>query len=381
MMEYKFKDIVSNCCERIDPSESDSIPYVGLEHIGADTFNIQTYGKSTDVKGQKFIMKKGDVLFGRRRAYQRKVAIAPFDGIFSAHGMIFRPKQVIDESLLPFFIRSDAFMNKAISLSVGSLSPTLNWGAIKDITFSIPSKEIQPELSSLLWKIEDDIERLKEQIQSLDILVKSRFIEMFGGCKEKVPIGNICTLHSRIGWQALTKVEHMSSGDYMLITGTDFKDGQIDYSGSKFVSKERYEMDPNIIIQNGDVLVTKDGTIGKVAVVRDLPKPATLNAGIFVVRNRDDQFLTEFLQQCLLSTDFQRFIESVKRGATIVHLNQEKFLKYEIPVADPELQKQFVSFVQQVDKSKFELQKHLDDTKRLQKALINQAFDPKSVQN
>ena len=232
MMEYKFKDIVSNCCERIDPSESDSIPYVGLEHIGADTFNIQTYGKSTDVKGQKFIMKKGDVLFGRRRAYQRKVAIAPFDGIFSAHGMIFRPKQVIDESLLPFFIRSDAFMNKAISLSVGSLSPTLNWGAIKDITFSIPSKEIQPELSSLLWKIEDDIERLKEQIQSLDILVKSRFIEMFGGCKEKVPIGNICTLHSRIGWQALTKVEHMSSGDYMLITGTDFKDGQIDYSGS-----------------------------------------------------------------------------------------------------------------------------------------------------
>ena len=380
-MEYKFKDIVSNCCERIDPSESDSIPYVGLEHIGADTFNIQTYGKSTDVKGQKFIMKKGDVLFGRRRAYQRKVAIAPFDGIFSAHGMIFRPKQVIDESLLPFFIRSDAFMNKAISLSVGSLSPTLNWGAIKDITFSIPSKEIQPELSSLLWKIEDDIERLKEQIQSLDILVKSRFIEMFGGCKEKVPIGNICTLHSRIGWQALTKVEHMSSGDYMLITGTDFKDGQIDYSGSKFVSKERYEMDPNIIIQNGDVLVTKDGTIGKVAVVRDLPKPATLNAGIFVVRNRDDQFLTEFLQQCLLSTDFQRFIESVKRGATIVHLNQEKFLKYEIPVADPELQKQFVSFVQQVDKSKFELQKHLDDTKRLQKALINQAFDPKSVQN
>ena len=353
MMEYKFKDIVSNCCERIDPSESDSIPYVGLEHISADTFNIQTYGKSTDVKGQKFIMKKGDVLFGRRRAYQRKVAIAPFDGIFSAHGMIFRPKQVIDESLLPFFIRSDAFMNKAISLSVGSLSPTLNWGAIKDITFSIPSKEIQPELSSLLWKIEDDIERLKEQIQSLDILVKSRFIEMFGGCKEKVPIGNICTLHSRIGWQALTKVEHMSSGDYMLITGTDFKDGQIDYSGSKFVSKERYEMDPNIIIQNGDVLVTKDGTIGKVAVVRDLPKPATLNAGIFVVRNRDDQFLTEFLQQCLLSTDFQRFIESVKRGATIVHLNQEKFLKYEIPVADPELQKQFVSFVQQVDKSKF----------------------------
>ena len=178
---------------------------------------------------------------------------------------------------------------------------------------------------------------------------------MFRDCKEKVPIGRICTIHSRIGWQALTKAEHMSTGEYMLITGTDFKDGQIDYSGCKFVSKERYKMDPNIIIQNGDVLVTKDGTIGKVAIVKDLPMPATLNAGVFVIRNKDNKFLTEFLQQCLLSSDFQRFIESVKRGATIVHLNQEKFLKYEIPVADLELQKQFVSFVQQVDKSKFKL--------------------------
>ena len=224
---------------------------------------------------------------------------------------------------------------------------------LKSVMIPEPPIDEQKQYVDFVEQVDKSKAVCKQIFQSLDNLVKSRFIEMFGGCKEKVPIGNICTLHSRIGWQALTKAEHMSSGDYMLITGTDFKNGQIDYSGSKFVSKERYEMDPNIIIQNGDVLVTKDGTIGKVAVVRDLPKPATLNAGIFVVRNRDDQFLTEFLQQCLLSTDFQRFIESVKRGATIVHLNQEKFLKYEIPVADPELQKQFVSFVQQVDKSKF----------------------------
>lgn len=245
----------------------------------------------------------------------------------------------------------EAFKNMAR----GGVVNNLNKDLVGSLDIIIPPKEIQYDFVHFLLEVDKTKAIYKRIFESFDNLVKSRFIEMFGGCKEKVPIGNICTLHSRIGWQALTKAEHMSSGDYMLITGTDFKDGQIDYSGSKFVSKERYEMDPNIIIQNGDVLVTKDGTIGKVAVVRDLPKPATLNAGIFVVRNRDDQFLTEFLQQCLLSTDFQRFIESVKRGATIVHLNQEKFLKYEIPVADPELQKQFVSFVQQVDKSKFEV--------------------------
>ena len=195
---------------------------------------------------------------------------------------------------------------------------------------------------------------LEEVVNELfDNLVKSRFIELFGGCTDKVEIGKVCSLHSRIGWQALTKKEHMDKGEYMLVTGTDFVDGCINYAGCKYVSKERYEMDPNIIIQNGDILVTKDGTIGKVAVVEDLPGPATLNAGVFVVRNTDNQFLTEYLQQCLLSTDFQRFIESVKRGATIVHLNQEKFLKYAIPKVDLDLQREFVSFCKQVDKSKF----------------------------
>ena len=107
-------------------------------------------------------MKKGDVLFGRRRAYQKKVAIAPCDGIFSAHGMIFRPKSTIIQELLPFFIRSDAFMNKAISLSVGSLSPTLNWGAIKDVQFSIPELESQFPIAELLWAIEEDIELINQ---------------------------------------------------------------------------------------------------------------------------------------------------------------------------------------------------------------------------
>jgi len=162
MPSIAFKDIVSNCCERVAPSDEGNVPYIGLEHIGADSFTVPILGNSQEVKGQKFKMKKGDVLFGRRRAYQKKVAIAPCDGIFSAHGMIFRPKSTIIQELLPFFIRSDAFMNKAISLSVGSLSPTLNWGAIKDVQFSIPELESQFPIAELLWAIEEDIELINQ---------------------------------------------------------------------------------------------------------------------------------------------------------------------------------------------------------------------------
>ena len=71
-------------------------------------------------------MKKGDVLFGKRRAYQKKVAIAPFDGIFSAHGMVLRPnEEIIDKNFFPLFISSDYFLDAAIKISVGSLSPTI----------------------------------------------------------------------------------------------------------------------------------------------------------------------------------------------------------------------------------------------------------------
>jgi len=232
----------------------------------------------------------------------------------------------------------------------------LNRAAFTKFPILKPSIELQNQFARFTEQVDKTKMVCKQIFQSFDNLVKSRFIEMFGDCRETIPIGEVCSLHSRIGWQALTKAEHMETGQYMLITGTDFKDGLIDFNNCRFVSKERFEMDPNIIIQEGDVLVTKDGTIGKVAVVKDLPKPATLNAGVFVVRNTDDQFLTEFIQQCLLSFDFQLFVENVKRGATIAHLNQGIFVNYELPRADLNLQHQFVDYVQQVDKSKFTVQ-------------------------
>ena len=288
-----------------------------------------------------YLCPENTVIIGRKGTIDNPLLVREkFWNVDTAFGMICN-----QENLNPvyyfWFCKQYDFKkhNKATTL------PSLVKADLQKIDVIVPEKTKQDEFASFVEQVD------KSKVVS-ESSSKSRFIEIFGDCKETIPIGKVCSLHSRIGWQALTKAEHMATGEYMLITGTDFKDGTIDYTGCKYVSKDRYEMDPNIIIQNGDVLVTKDGTIGKVAVVKDLPKPATLNAGVFVVRNTDNQFLTEFIQQCLLSSNFQRFIESVKRGATIVHLNQEKFLKYELPVADLNIQHQFVDFVQQVDKSK-----------------------------
>ena len=138
-MRFKFDQIAINSTAKKKPVPEDAAHYIGLEHLIPGTFDIAEWGSEVAPVGEKLLMKKGDVLFGRRRAYQRKVGIAPFDGIFSAHGMVLRPRsEAVDEKYFPFFISSDQFMKEAVRISVGSLSPTINWGTLKNCEFDLP---------------------------------------------------------------------------------------------------------------------------------------------------------------------------------------------------------------------------------------------------
>ena len=181
MTKYRFDQIAENSTAKKKPEESDRGRYIGLEHLDPGTLDVSRWGAEVTPRGDKLLMKKGDVLFGRRRAYQKKVGIAPFDGIFSAHGMVLRPKtDAIDPSFFPFFISSDVFLDEAIRVSVGSLSPTANWKDLRTLEFDLPSFGKQRELAGVL----SEAERLKGHYRNLlaacDDVVKSQFVEMFG---------------------------------------------------------------------------------------------------------------------------------------------------------------------------------------------------------
>ncbi|MCR4651138.1 MAG: restriction endonuclease subunit S, partial [Lachnospiraceae bacterium] len=174
-------DIAINSTEKKKPVEKDKYTYLGLEHLDSGSLRVTRFGSEVAPIGEKLVMRKGDVLFGKRRAYQKKVAIAPFDGIFSAHGMVLRPKEkVIDNSFFPLFISSDYFLDAAIKISVGSLSPTINWKDLKTLEFELPSLEEQRKLAEVLWSINDTLDAYKRLLEVTDQLVKSQFIEMFG---------------------------------------------------------------------------------------------------------------------------------------------------------------------------------------------------------
>lgn len=185
LTNYCFSEIATNNTTRISPVPGDEKMYIGLEHINSDVLSITDWGSDTVLIGDKFKMSKGDVLFARRNAYLRRVGIAPFDGIYSAHGMIFRPiEKVIDSSFFPFFIKSNEFMDRAVKISVGSMSPTVNWKDLKKEVFALPPIDEQKRYAKLLWNLENLIENYKHRLVYYDQLVKSRFVEMFGRIRD-----------------------------------------------------------------------------------------------------------------------------------------------------------------------------------------------------
>lgn len=164
-----------------------------------------------------------------------------------------------------------------------------------------------------------------------------------------VKLGKTSTLKARIGWQGLTTAEYLDTGDYFLITGTDFSDGSIDWANCHYVEKNRYDQDRNIQVRIGDVLVTKDGTIGKVAYVNKLPLPATLNSGVFVIRPIDEKYDTHFFFYVLASSYFKDFLNQLVAGSTISHLYQKDFVHFKFPLPPLKEQKAIANALSKVD--------------------------------
>ena len=150
---------------------------------------------------------------------------------------------------------------------------------------------------------------------------------------EQRKLSKIATMHARIGWQNLRKSEFLDSGDYYLITGTDFDDGKIDLKNCHYVAKERYDQDRNIQVKNGSILITKDGTLGKVAYVSNLKKPATLNAGVFNVELLTENTDRKYLFQYLKAPFLMAYVAQKATGGTIKHLNQNILVDF--PVIGP----------------------------------------------
>lgn len=357
MAVYKFEDIVFNSTEKKKPVEEDKYTYLGLEHLDSDSIYVTRFGADVAPKGEKLLMKKGDVLFGKRRAYQKKVAIAPFDGIFSAHGMVLRPKEeVIDKDFFPLFIKSDYFLDEAIKISVGSLSPTINWRDLKELKFSLPDLEEQKKLAQVLWSIYETKEEYKKLIKATDDLVKSQFIEMFSD----TPKGVLSDIATIVMGQSPDGKTYNDEGN-----GIAFYQGKTEFGDLYIGEPTTWTVAPTRIAEANDVLMSVRAPVGStnIAVER-----CCLGRGLAGIRPVEGKSTTMFILYSMRSIEDQ--IENMGVGSTFKAINKEQVYKLPIPIADLDLQSRFVEFAEQSDKSKFELQDAIDNLDALSKKII-----------
>lgn len=375
MPKYKFADLVYNITEKRLPVAGDEVFYIGLEHLDSGKLKVTRWGSKVAIKGEKLVMKKGDILFGRRNTYLRRVAIAPHDGIFSAHGMIFRPKkEVINEDFFPFFIASDYFMDEAIRISVGSLSPTVNWGELKELEFEIPSLEKQKELAKILVAANQTKENYEELLLKTDELVKSQFIEMFGD-----PISN------EKGWRfvKIPEVAKIILGSTPRTSREEFWNGNIKWITPAEIEEETfyvYDTEKHITelgVKNAGLKAFPKNTV---IFSTRAPIGKTAIAGCEMYCN---QGFKNFICGPDLNPVYMYYLLRLKKeyfiglgsGTTFKELSRSVIEKISISVPPIETQNVFERLYKQTDKSKFELKKAIENINVLIKSLMQKDYN------
>lgn len=376
MPKYKFTEIAINSTEKKKPTEADKDTYIGLEHLDSGTLTVSRWGADVAPIGEKLIMKKGDVLFGKRRAYQKKVGIAPFDGIFSAHGMVLRPREnVITKEYFPLFISSDYFLNEAIRISVGSLSPTVNWKDLKELEFFIPTIEEQRRITPLVWAAIETKNAYKTLISRTDDLVKSQFIEMFGrlGCDEKgwglTTLGRCCELNPKRP-KGIADDTEVSFVPMPAVS----EEGHMDCSTIKPYSEVKKGF---TYFAEDDVLFAKITPCmenGKGAVAKGLSNGIGAGSTEFhVLRPITGKSNPYWIYTITMFDEFRTGARKVMTGTGGQLRVPINYLSdYPITLPPIKLQDQFEAIVRQSDKSKFELQESIARIDNLIKSLIQQ---------
>ena len=350
MAKYRFDEIAINSTEKKKPVEEDRFTYLGLEHLDSGSLKVTRYGAEIAPIGEKLVMHKGDVLFGKRRAYQKKVAIAPFDGIFSAHGMVLRPKEdVIDKDFFPLFISSDYFLDAAIKISVGSLSPTINWRDLKELEFELPDLDTQKRLAAVLWAMNETMDSYKELISATDELVKSQFMELMKRATEK-RIADVCIQYGR--GKSPSYVEY--SEIRVINQACIYWDG-LRLENVKYQNEAKFK--PENKLRDGAVLLnaTGTGTLGRSYIFQGESGTYMADGHVSVFYTKSDVLLPRMLQVffSLPSTQDTIYANCVSGTTNQIELSKERVGEVLVPVPDMEQQKQYVDFVEQSDKSKF----------------------------
>lgn len=329
---------------------------------------------------------RGSVIFAKRGAAiaLNKVRILCTESFMDTNLMALTPKEDLDGEFLYYELGHIGLWRFADTTSV----PQINNKHVKPLAFPLPEINEQRSIAAALSDVDallDGLDRIIAKKRDLkqaamqQLLTGEIRLPGFEGEWTLLDMANNSTLKARIGWQGLTTAEYLQTGDYVLVTGTDFSQGFITWSGCHHVAIERYIQDINIQLRLNDILLTKDGTIGKVAFIDQLPCPATLNSGVFVIRPKNNSYDPKFFYYVLTSRIFDDFLTRLQAGSTISHLYQKDFVSFSF-LAPPTVgeQEAIASVLSDMDGELTALGQHRSKTSDLKQAMMQELLTGKT---
>lgn len=336
----------------------------------------------------------GDILISRLPEPAGRACIMPFLGtkmITAVDCTIVRTAADVSNKFLVQYLSSQAYFDAVNTCLAGGTRQRISRSNLADFDVPIPGQKAEQEAVGTIFEGLDDLITLHQRkLDALKEYKAGMLQSMFPREGETVPrirfpgftdpwgqrkLSELTSMHARIGWQNLRTSEFLDNGDYMLITGTDFEDGCVNYETCHYVAKERYDQDKNIQVHNGSILITKDGTLGKVAYVQGLSMPATLNAGVFNVVIKDKSEVDEkYLYQFLKGPFLMDYVGQRATGGTIKHLNQGILVDFPIVFPSLEEQNKVGEFLTNLDKAITLYQRKLNHIKEYKSGLLQQMF-------
>jgi len=376
----KFGDIAQNVAVRVNPADAKTDVYVGLEHLDPSTIHLRQWGHPSDVIGQKLAFKKGDVIFGRRRAYQRKLAVAELDGICSAHAMVVRAKpNMILPEFLPFFLQSDMFMERAIEISVGSLSPTINWKTLKIQEFPLPPIDEQKRIAEILWAADEAVET-KSRVISEFAVSWQKLIDSIvpnpddSSSRTVVRLDDLCSMQNGRPFPSSAYSEH---GFKLLRPGNLAPDGSLSWAkGSTVHLDEKYvQENSGWVVRPGDVVVNltaqslEDGFMGRVCLA--------VEGDDSLLNQRLGRFLcnegveSEYLYRVLQTSRFRRMVEARCEGSKVRHTYFRHFADLPVVKVTHKEQREIMQAASFIDVARKAAKDSVRDSRALLDRLVN----------
>lgn len=377
----RFGDAIESVTERVDnPAEAGVDRYVGLEHLDPGVMTLQRWDAPEKVKAQKLRFHPGDVIFGRRRAYQKKVALAEFEGICSAHALVLRarPDRILPD-FLPVFLSSDYFLDRAVGISVGSLSPTVNWRDLRAQEFELPPLDQQGRIADLLWAVESHRRSLERQRvitagtswNDPNSIRLALLNHMLSARNETWSSASLSEIGSITRGRRFTKRDYVDSG----IGSIHYAEihTQYDYVAREAVNFVPDELGPSLrFAQTGDLVIA-----GTSETAEDVCK-AVAWLGSDAVAVHDDCFIFRhnldpcFASLLFASPDFQRRKAQFVSESKVVRVYASGLKQITVPIPPRATQERIVAAVGDVDRVIERIRGEESRLKDLQTSLIGE---------